>query len=311
MYTPALNKTIAENLITQKFILPDSITFCLEDSITDASLSKAQNQLTATLEKIESAASAGKISIDGLPLIFVRIRSPQHMSRIFHELGGLISLVSGFVLPKFSLRNAIDYKTAAYEINARADKPVYLMPILESKSVISARNRVEALFGLKEILDAMKEIVLNIRVGGNDFCNLYAVRRNVSQTIYDVAVVNGVIADILNIFSGEYIVSAPVWEYFDSGIGGAWKTGLIRELERDALNGFIGKTAIHPSQVPVIRECMKVSAADFADARSLLSWTGASGVAKSAHSARMNEVKVHRRWAEKIVTLAEIYGVRK
>lgn len=156
----------------------------------------------------------------------------------------------------------------------------------------------------------MRRHTLNIRVGGNDFCAAYGLRRNSRQTIYEIGVVNSALTDILTVFGTDYVVSAPVWEYFENDRDDTWKQGLERELALDKLNGFMGKTAIHPSQIPIIHRAMAVSAADYEDARRILHWDQkAVGVQKSGGGDRMNEVKVHAKWAEKIMTLSKVYGV--
>ena len=89
-------------------------------------------------------------------------------------------------------------------------------------------------------------------------------------------------------------------------------SGLRRELELDRLNGFTGKTAVHPTQLPIICQTMQVSAEDYEDARSILGWSaGDYGVAKSAGGSRMNEVKCHAKWAEHVCKLAAVYGIRE
>ena len=167
------------------------------------------------------------------------------------------------------------------------------------------------LHGIKEILDSMKEFVLNVRVGGNDFSNLYGLRRQVDTTIYSVGVIRDILVDILNVFARDYVVSGPVWEYFDDKKGFDWLEGLLQELKLDRINGFIGKTAIHPSQLPHIYDSLKVSHTDYEDARQVLLWDVEKlGVVKSADGSRMNEVKTHRRWAERTKILGDIYGIR-
>ena len=87
----------------------------------------------------------------------------------------------------------------------------------------------------------MKRFVLNVRVGGNDFCNEFAARRHYDQMIYDIIPISQLLGDILTVFAREYVVSGPVWEFFSSD-NEEWKTGLKRELSLDKLNGFVGKT---------------------------------------------------------------------
>ena len=90
------------------------------------------------------------------------------------------------------------------------------------------------------------------------------------------------------------------------------RRGLRREMELDLLNGFTGKTVIHPNQIPVVNEMLRVSQRDYADARAILNWDTGSGslVSASEDGGRMNEYNTHSRWARRIVLRAERYGVR-
>ncbi len=85
----------------------------------------------------------------------------------------------------------------------------------------------------------------------------------------------------------------------------------MKELELDHLNGFIGKTAIHPSQLPVIYHSLQPTAADFEDARSILNWSSLAGVKGSSNGSRMNEVKTHGKLAQKTYMLGTVYGVKE
>ena len=77
------------------------------------------------------------------------------------------------------------------------------------------------------------------------------------------------------------------------------------------ISGFVGKTVIHPNQIGVFNRACAVPKTDYDDAIAILGWDqGASSmVAGSVKGERMNEAKVHRNWAEKIVYMAEYYGV--
>ncbi|MBO5103947.1 MAG: HpcH/HpaI aldolase/citrate lyase family protein, partial [Ruminococcus sp.] len=87
--------------------------------------------------------------------------------------------------------------------------------------------------------------------------------------------------------------------------------GLEKELELDRLNGFIGKTAIHPSQLPVIWDSLRPTKSDFRDAEIILNWSDSGGVVGSPDSRRMNEVKTHRNWARTVYILGMIYGTKE
>ena len=49
-------------------------------------------------------------------------------------------VVTGYILPKFDLSNYEEYKRIIKEINKQCDKPIYIMPILESKMIADIEN---------------------------------------------------------------------------------------------------------------------------------------------------------------------------
>lgn len=308
LYVPAVNESAADKIIAGAYPQLTSVAFCLEDAVMDKALGQAERTLLKTLGKIQYADRNGL----EIPLIFVRVRSPEHLRHISGMLGKAEEILTGYILPKFDLSNAGEYISIIEKLNSDRRRRLFAMPILESGMIADKYGRVGVLSELHKLLSAAREFILNIRVGGNDFCNLYGLRRSVNQTIYDVGVVRDILVDILNVFVCDFVVSGPVWEYFGKNYGEAWADGLRRELELDRLNGFIGKTAVHPSQLPIIAESLKVSADDHEDALSVLSWDSQElGVSKSVGITRMNEVKCHAKWAERIRILGEIYGIRE
>ena len=100
------------------------------------------------------------------------------------------------------------------------------MPILESKMIANIGNRIPTLLEIKAVLDSMREYILNVRVGGNDFSNLYGLRRAADQNIYQIGVIRDILMDIINIFAADYVISGPVWEYFGTDLSGQWAIGL-------------------------------------------------------------------------------------
>lgn len=116
--------------------------------------------------------------------------------------------------------------------------------------------------------------------------------------------------DIVTTFATQYVVSGPVWEYF---AGEGWDTGLRRELAQDLLSGFVGKTVIHPNQIPVVNDMLKVSRRDYQDACHILGWDQDAGllVSASPDATRMDEFKTHSSWANRILHLAKSYGIRE
>lgn len=306
LYSPALNKKVADAVVYEKYNRPYSLAVCLEDTIADDSVKAAEQQLRETLRTIFEEHKKKQFY---LPKILIRVRNSEQLPRLYDELAEFTEIITGFIFPKYTLSNADDYNKAIVDINSRSGKPVYMMPILESRDIVEYATRHTVLAELKEKIDSVKDVVLNIRVGGNDFSNEFAVRRHYDETIYDILPIAQLLGDILTVFSREYVVSGPVWEFFSSD-NEEWKKGLQNELKLDRLNGFIGKTVIHPKQINIVNEALKVSYKDYVDAKEILNWDESGlQVGKSFAGERMNEVKTHINWAYKTLTLAEIYGV--
>ncbi len=304
LYCPALNEKVADSVLGSHFGSKYSLALCLEDTIADDAVDQALNQLELTFRKL----CLGK----SLPKIFVRVRNPEQIPIVFQRIEPYLGVFSGFIFPKYSLDQADRYNAEFKQVLSRSRTQFYMMPILESGDIVSPGTRMQVLLALKEKIDAMKPHVLNVRVGGNDFSNAFGARRHVDETIYDILPIAQILGDILAVFSREYIVSGPVWEYY-AGADGRWKTGLEAELKKDLLNGFVGKTVIHPNQIPVVTEALKVDPKDYADATQILSWKYGKGlmVSGSESKERLNEEKAHQNWAKKISALAAAYGVRE
>lgn len=305
MYSPAnAHSSIVDALIQERYSPPFSLAFCLEDTVREDAVEEAEKELYHTLERL---AAAVKEQTFYLPLIFVRVRSPRQLAKLAEVFAPLSELVTGFILPKFFVENCADYIKVIQGIPAALD--YHYMPILESSSMINLSTRYSRLDQMRDCLETVSDRVLNIRVGGNDLCHAFGLRRHVDNTIYDVRPVAALLTDIAAAFSSQYTVSGPVWEYY---AGPKWAEGLRREMELDLLCGFVGKTVIHPNQITVVNQCLKVSSADYQDACQILSWNPDSPrlVSSSAQATRMNEYNTHFRWADRVLRLARIYGVR-
>lgn len=313
LYMPATRMKIVQDILEKKNEDIKSICLDLEDSVGDDTVEEAVLMLRSTLSKLYEAVEDNVLSLSDLPLIFVRVRSPQQLK----ELKGTLtheqfSVLTGFNFPKFDRSNAAEYLRTFDELRNTVPTKLYFNPILESKSIMYRQNRVAELSYIQRKLSGFSDNILNIRVGATDFCNIFGMRRKMTQTIYDIGVVADCFTDIINFFGKNYVVAGPVWEYFDSqGEDGAWKSGLMNELELDKLNGFFGKTSIHPVQLPVIAESNIVDEEDYQDAQNIMGMSnGLIGVAKGHGGNKMNEVKTHSHWAKKIIAQANVYGVK-
>ncbi len=307
LYCPANKQNLSESIINEKFGTKYSLALCLEDSINDNFVELAETQLLDTIRKIYEASAKKSFYI---PKIFIRVRNCGQINRLYDSFGSEKELVSGFIVPKFSAENSDCYIEAVSRINEKSPKKLYLMPIYESASIIDLRTRTETLYTLKDKLSKIEELVLNIRVGGNDLCHLFGFRRHSDESIHRIRPVADIFSDIVTVYGTDYVVSGPVWEYYS---GEGWKEGLLSEIKDDQLCGFTGKTVIHPNQIPVVNEAYKVCRKDYDDAKAILGWNCETDnyVLGSAAKERMNEYKTHTNWAQKIIFLAEEFGIRE
>lgn len=305
MYCPANKDNIAESLISGRFGSNYSLALCLEDTINDRFVAEAENQLVKSLQEIYEADQKSKLTLPG---IFIRVREYRQIEKLFSLLGAAAALVKGIIVPKFSLDNADLYIDSIVNLNSRLTSPVYIMPIYESASIIDKRYRYNNLYQLKDKLDEAEELVLNIRVGGNDLCHLFGFRRSASESIHSIKPISDIFSDIITVYGQNYVISGPVWEYYS---GEGWDTGLKAEIHEDMLCGFIGKTIIHPNQIPIVNEAYKVSRRNYEDAVKILNWDKSVSnlVSGNISGERMNEYKTHFNWAEKTKYLAEHYGI--
>ncbi len=306
LYCPANHLGVAGSLLRNRFGEGYSLTFCLEDTIRDDGVAEAEEKLCETLHQLYRAKQEQKFF---LPKIFVRVRSAAQMYRLYGQFGETAELVWGFNAPKFTPENAGAYIEKLEEINGHSKRKVYLMPIMESGDMIDLNGRSEFLGKVKEQLSAVEELVLNVRVGGNDLCHCFGFRRAVDETIHDIRPVANLFADIVATFGREYVISGPVWEYYS---GDGWQEGMRRELKLDKLMGFAGKTVIHPNQIPLVNEAYRVNRKDYEDAQNILSWDPSNPtlVSGSVERDRMNEYKTHKNWAEKTLYMGKAYGIR-
>lgn len=306
LYSPALNNKIAGTVLKGTLGIRYSLALCLEDTIAPDMVETAQLQVRETLHQLKEASQNPNLY---LPKVFVRVREPQQIPVVFELIREYQEVFTGFIFPKYTVTNAADYNREMLRVNEQADKKIYMMPILESKDIVDFRTRMRVLGEIRDYIDEVSDLVLNVRVGGNDFSNEFAARRHYDETIYDILPIAQLLGDILTAFSRDYVVSGPVWEFFSSD-NDEWKKGLRQELKLDRLNGFIGKTVIHPKQIPVVNEMLKVTSKDYEDAKLILNWDQ-SGllVGKSFGGERMNEVRTNYNWAKKTMLLAELYGI--
>lgn len=330
LYMPG-TKDIKEKVVNHKLDVT-SFVMCCEDAIKEEDLPAAEQNILNHMDYFADLIEKGTLSHDDIPLIFVRIRNPEQFKHFASRLTSRqASVLTGFNFPKFNSHNALGVLRTLVEVNSRLGVILYGMPILEGVEVAFRETRSKELQLLRNILEPYKDLILNIRVGGTDMSSLFGVRRGINSTVFDIMPVRDALSDVINFFNRycDYCVSAAVWEYFraykDDDIDDVIKQnfhsalikgqdivnpaidGLLREVMIDRANGFVGKTIIHPTHAKFVNAMFTVVKEEYQDAIQILNTSG--GVVKSAGGDKMNEIGPHRRWAEKIIRRAQVYGV--
>lgn len=335
LYSPATRSTLAGDVVKQAERGVVSMVLCLEDSIGDAEVAGAEENLVRQLTALASRDEG----TSALPLLFVRVREPGQITALMRRLGPAGRLLSGFVLPKFTEERGLPFLEALAAAEGACGQRLFAMPVLESPELLHLETRTETLGGIARAVEKHRDRVLALRLGVTDFCSAYGLRRAPDMTAYDVQLVASVIADVVNVLGradgSGFTVTGPVWEYFPqpqrmfkpqlrrSPFAGAAEAlraaliehdmdGLLREIQLDRANGLQGKTCIHPSHVAPVHALSVVSHEEFSDAQDILRPDrDGGGVLRSAYTNKMNEVKPHRAWAERTMLRAEVFGVAR
>ncbi|MFG1669834.1 HpcH/HpaI aldolase/citrate lyase family protein [Streptomyces sp. Y7] len=333
LYSPATRPRLADDIVKQTGRGVVSMVLCLEDSIRDEDVAEGEENLVRQFTDL-----AGRDGADELPLLFIRVRTPEQIPDLVRRIGPSARLLSGFVLPKFTEERGMPFLEALATAEAHSGRRLFAMPVLESPELLYRESRVETLEGISRAVDKYRDRVLALRLGVTDFCSSYGLRRAPDMTAYDVQIVASVISDVVNMLGRAdgtgFTVTGPVWEYFrvqermfkpqlrrSPFLEGQAEElrealiehsmdGLLREITMDHANGLLGKTCIHPSHVLPVHALSVVSHEEFSDAEDILRpERGGGGVLRSQYTNKMNEVKPHRAWAERTMLRAEVFGV--
>ena len=334
LYSPATRPRLADDIVKQAALGVVSMVLCLEDSIADADVVAGEENLVRQFADLDARGG------DRIPLLFVRVRTPEQIPDLVRRLGASVRLLSGFVFPKFTEERGIPFLEALEGAEAASGRRLFGMPVLETPELMYRETRVNALEGIARVVEKYRDRVLALRLGVTDFCSSYGLRRAPDMTAYDVQIIASVIADVVNMLGRAdgtgFTVTGPVWEYFrvpermfkpllrtspflegqavelrEKLIEHAMD-GLLREISLDQANGLLGKTCIHPTHVLPVHALSVVSHEEFCDAADILRpERGGGGVLRSAYTNKMNEVKPHRAWAERTMLRAEVFGVAR
>ena len=197
LYCPANKESVADSIINEKFGNKFSLALCLEDTINDDFVAESEVMLIESIKKICTGYREKQFF---LPKIFIRVRDPKQIVSLVKRLKENIEIVSGFIVPKFNLENAKEYINEIILANELSKKKLYMMPIYENSAIIDMRYRVDILYSLKDLLSQIDELVLNIRVGGNDLCHMFGFRRHGEESIYNIKAISNIFSDIITVY---------------------------------------------------------------------------------------------------------------
>ncbi len=270
LYSPATRPRLAADVLKQIGHGVVSMVLCLEDAIDDCEVEAAETNLVGQLTELALGDA------DRLPLLFVRVRTPEQIGSLVRRLGPAVDVLSGFVLPKFTEESGVPFLEALMAAEQACGRRLLAMPVLESPRLLYLESRGETLRGIARTVDKYRDRVLAIRLGVTDFCSAYGLRRTPEMTAYDVGIVASVIADVVNLLGradgsgspyrpGLGVLPAagtdvqptqlrrtpftPNAEKLRAALIEHDLDGLLREVELDRANGLLGKTCIHPSHV--------------------------------------------------------------
>jgi citrate lyase beta subunit len=339
LYSPATRPHLLEDIRKQAAHGVVSMVLCLEDAIDDAEVPNAEANLVRQLPLL-----AAEVAAEGsqLPLLFVRVRRPEQITDLAARLGPALSVLSGFVMPKFTEESGLPFLEALEQVRSSTGLRLFGMPVLESPELAHLETRHDTLAGIARVLEKHRESILAVRLGVTDLCSAYGLRRPPDLSAYDVQLVASVIGDVVNVLGRAngtgFTITGPVWEYFpvqerkfkpqlrSSPFAGTEPPtdgvrrrliahdldGLIREIELDRANGLLGKTCIHPTHVPAVHALSVATHEEWSDAADILHQDRAGGgVLRSAYTNKMNEVKPHRTWAQRVMLRASVFGVSR
>jgi len=283
LYMPAHRLDLRDIANGDKLPQLRSMIFCTEDAVLKFEVDSCIRHLGLCMQGFRETKGRFR---------FIRARNPEVLSRLL-DLPH-IERIDGFVLPKFTLDNFSAYFD---QLQGTSFK---VMPTLETRDVFDA----EAMRELRQALlqEGVDERILMLRVGGNDLMNLLGIRRPRHMTLYQTPL-GQVIAQLVTQFKPYgFALSAPVFEYLDD-----YET-LQQEIRQDLAHGLIGKTAIHPDQVPAIENAYRVERSDHDMAVSMQD--SAAPAVFRMHNA-MCEVATHGQWSDDIIARYACYGNRE
>ncbi len=281
LYVPATHQDLLPIANRAKLGHLRSVIFCTEDAVAERELEDALLNLSLTLARMNTGGPLQR---------FVRVRNLEVMERVLAMPGA--EKLAGFVLPKLTRHNLPSYWRLV------RDTAHLLMPTLETVDVFNETEMQLLRVALEE--PGVRQRILALRIGGNDLFALLGMRRPRGMTIYRTPL-GPLIARLVTTFMPYgFALTSPVFEYLDN------PALLDQEVTEDLAHGMIGKTAIHPDQIPLIERHYQVNPTDIEVATRIMD---VASPAVFRMDQAMCEVATHMPWAQAILQRASLFGV--
>ena len=279
LFVPASHLQLHAIVNEEKYKDLKSLVIDFEDGLDVKLLDLAMKNLENILKNINQKS----------PLIFLRARDTNHLKHLLTF--PYINNITGFVLAKFSLKNAQEYLTLLQ------NSTHLLMPSIEGEELFNHT----LLHQLKEVIITNKQKVVLVRFGLEDMLKYLGMRRKCSESLFDLSAPCVVIGNLIATFkSAGFAVSGGVYPCFKD------VEGFIKDVKRDLQEGLFSKTIIHPSQIALTHELYKVSQTEYAEAVEIVN----SKKVLFAQNEKMAEVTTMKEYSQEIVLRANIYGIK-
>ncbi len=271
----------------------DCLLVDLEDSVVPDAKPAARDMTTAYLKE--------HMAREVRPELYVRINSLD--TRFWEDDLAVVMAgrPEGLLMPKAAngeevaqLSIALDLAESRVGLTSGTTKLIVLttevpMALLHMQSFIGASQRLQALTWGAEDLSAVLGSSTNRQPDGN-WTSPYRLARDLCL----ITAAAGEVAAIDTVFTN----------YRD-------QDGLVHEAEEAARDGFAGKMAIHPAQVPVINAAFTPSAADVARAERIIAAFAEQGDVGVVGLGNEMLDRPHLRRAERILERARLGEVAK
>ena len=85
LYMPGTRENLLKDILFSKSMGTHTITLCIEDSVSSNQVVQAENNIINLFKSIDLLLKDNASFIDGLPLIFIRVRNVNQLQKLLNE----------------------------------------------------------------------------------------------------------------------------------------------------------------------------------------------------------------------------------